>query len=73
MPTNVETIAQQKNKSSFQTVSTQYDVKRVVQRCPAVLHQPQQTAAHMGGQRQGVKITPPTLISCFFPYTGRAS
>lgn len=24
-------------------------------------------------QRQGVKITPPTLISCFFLYTGRAS
>ncbi len=55
MPTNVETIAQQKNKSSFQTVSTQYDVKRVVQRRPAVLHQSQQTAAHMGASGKASK------------------
>ncbi len=51
--TDAQPIAQQKNEDSFQAVPAQYDVERVVQRRPAVLHQPQQTAAHIGGQQQG--------------------
>ena len=50
---DAQPIAQQKNEDSFQAVLTPYNVKRMVQRRPAILHQPQQTAAHIGGQQQG--------------------
>ena len=50
---NPQPIAQQKNEDSFQAVLTPYNVKRMVQRGPAVPHQPHQSAAHIGGQQQG--------------------
>ena len=50
---NPQPIAQQKNEDSFQAVLTPYNVKRMVQRRPAVPHQPRQSAAHIGGQQQG--------------------
>ena len=48
-----QSVAQQKNEDGFQAALTPYNVKRMVQRRPAILHQPHKSAAHIGGQQQG--------------------
>ena len=51
--TDPQPVAEQKNEDSFQTVLTPYHAKRMLQRRPAILHQPHQSAVHIGGQQQG--------------------